>query len=59
MTARRRSIIFEIRQLKKQGNLFKHWSDENGNIWIQAKVSDPKKEIDPILWAGGNLSHSD
>ena len=59
MTARRSSIIFEIRQLKKQGNLFKHWSDENGNIWIQAKVSDPKKEIDPILWAGGNLSHSD
>ncbi|MCE2663223.1 uncharacterized protein LOC111708689 [Eurytemora carolleeae] len=45
MTTRRSSLMYEIRQLKKQGNLFKHGSDENGNIWIQAKESDPKKRV--------------
>jgi len=38
MTVRRSSIMIEIRQLKKQGNLYKQGSDENGNIWIQALV---------------------
>jgi hypothetical protein len=45
MTARRSSLIYEIRQLKKQGNLYKHGSDENGNIWIQTKESEPKKRL--------------
>ena len=45
MTARRSSLMFEIRQLQKQGNLFKHGFDKNGNIWIQAKESDPKKRL--------------
>ena len=45
MTTRRSSLMYEIRQLKKQGNLFKHGSDENGNIWIQAKESDPKRKV--------------
>ena len=44
MAARRSSLLYELRQLKKQGNLYKFGSDENGNIWIQAKESDQKKE---------------
>ena len=32
----RSSLLYKLRQLKKQGNLYKFGSDENGNIWIQA-----------------------
>ena len=54
----RSSLLYKLRQLKKQGNLYKFGSDENGNIWIQANEW-AKKESDPTLQPGGNLSHSD
>ena len=45
MTYRKSSLLYELRQLKKQGNLYKHGSDKIGNIWIQAKERDHKKRV--------------
>ena len=53
MTARKISLLYELRQLKKQGNLYTHWSDKNGNIWIRAKQSDHKKRVTQHYRQGG------
>ena len=39
------ALLFKLRLLKKQGNLYKHGSDKIGNIWIKAKERDLKKRV--------------
>ena len=40
MTARRGELLFQIRNLKKEGRIKKFYSDEEGNISIKLNVGD-------------------
>ena len=44
LTRRRSGLLYEIRKLKKNGDIEKFFSDENGNISIQIKKDNKEKK---------------
>ena len=44
LTRRRSELLYEIRKLKKNGDIEKFFSDENGNISIQIKKDNKEKK---------------
>ena len=45
LTRRRSALLFDVRQLKKEGKIEKFWSDEEGNISVQVVGKKDKKRI--------------
>ena len=45
LTRRRNSLLYEVRQLKKAGDILKFYTDENGQIYFRTKDSGPKHKI--------------
>ena len=48
LTRRRNSLLFEVRKLKRDGNLFKYWSDFNGTITVKKEEGGPKQKLTSI-----------
>ena len=48
LTRRRNSLLFEIRKLKREGSIFKYWTDFTGAITIKKDEGGPKSRITAI-----------
>ena len=45
LTKRRSTILFHLRSLKREGKIFKYYSDENGNISLRVKEGGSKLKL--------------
>ena len=54
LTGRRGELLFQIRKLKKDGKIFKFYSDEEGNIAILVNRGDRKVKVTDIIQEGSN-----
>ena len=45
LTKRRSTILFHLRTLKREGKIFKYYSDENGAISVRTKEGGPKVKL--------------
>ena len=44
LTKRRSHLLFEVRKLKQNKDIFKYYSDEDGNISMKVNQNDKKSE---------------
>ena len=45
LTKRRSTILFHLRNLKREGKIFKYYSDENGSISLRVKEGGAKVKL--------------
>lgn len=48
LTRRRNSLLYEVRKLKRDGDIFKYWSDFNGAITIKKEEGGQKQKLTSI-----------
>ena len=48
LTRRRNSLLYEIRKLKREGSIFKYWTDFTGVITVKKDEGGPKSRITAI-----------
>ena len=48
LTRRRNSILYEVRKLKRSGDIFKYWTDYNGTITIKKEEGGQKQKLTSI-----------
>ena len=48
LTRRRNSLLYEVRKLKRDGDIFKFWSDFNGAITIKKEEGGQKQKLTSI-----------
>ena len=48
LTRRRNSLLYEIRKMKRDGAIFKYWSDFNGTITIKVEEGGVKHKLTAI-----------
>ena len=54
LTGRRGELLFEIRKLKREGNIAKFFSDEEGSISIQINKGERKIKVTDTVQEGTN-----
>ena len=48
LTRRRNSLLYEVRKLKKENQIFKYWTDFNGSITVKKDEGGPKVKLTSI-----------
>ena len=48
LTRRRNTLLYEIRKLKRDGAIFKYWTDYDGMITVKKEEGGPKQKITSI-----------
>ena len=48
LTRRRNSLLYDIRKLKREGSIFKYWTDFTGVITVKKDEGGPKSRITAI-----------
>ena len=48
LTRRRNSLLYEVRKLKREGSIFKYWSDYNGAITIKREEGGQKLKLTAV-----------
>ena len=48
LTRRRNSLLYDIRKLKRDGQIFKYWTDYDGSITVKKEEGGPKQKITSI-----------
>ena len=48
LTRRRNALLYTIRKLKREGSIFKYWSDYDGAITVKKEEGGPKQRITSI-----------
>ena len=48
LTRRRNALLYDIRKLKRDGAIFKYWTDFDGAITVKKEEGGPKQRITSI-----------